>query len=255
MIELKSPSQLQLMRRAGVIVRDLLEILEKTVGPGITTLELDNLAEKTIVKMGGQPAFKGYRGYPATICTSVNEEVVHGIPSKRALKPGDIVGIDVGAVIEGYYSDAAVTVALEPISPVARKLMKVTAEALLEGIALATEEHRLSDISHAIQKHVESQGFSVVRDFVGHGIGTQLHEAPQIPNYGEPGFGPSLKAGMVLAIEPMVNEGCPEVHLLDDGWTAVTKDGKLSAHFEHTIAVTKSGPEILTGCLKKKPSR
>ncbi len=254
-IELKTASQLQIMRRAGAIVGELLQVLEKAVRPGITTLELDDLAQKTITKLGGEPAFKGYRGYPATICTSVNEEVVHGIPSRRRLKEGDIVGIDVGAVVDGYYADAAMTIPLPAVSPEAMRLLQVTQQALAQGISQATEGHRLSDISHTIQQVVESHGYSVVRDFVGHGIGTQLHEPPQIPNYGEPGFGPELKAGMVLAIEPMVNQGKPDVEVLKDGWTAVTKDGKLSAHFEHTVAVTELGPEILTGCPKKNLSK
>ncbi len=234
------------MREAGRIVAHVLETLKAAVRPGISTLELDELARETMVKKGAKPAFKGYRGFPGHICTSVNEEVVHGIPSRQRLKPGDIVGLDVGAVLEGYYSDAAVTVAVDGISPEVAKLIEVTQRALFEGIAAATPRHRLSDISHAVQRAVEQQGFSVVRDFVGHGIGAQLHEPPQIPNYGDPGFGPVLKPGMVLAIEPMVNQGKPEVEVLSDGWTAVTKDRKLSAHFEHTVAVTEGEPEILT---------
>ena len=232
----------------------LLELLKNAIRPGMTTLELDELARQTIVELGGRPAFKGYRGFPAHICTSVNEEVVHGIPSRRILKTGDIVGIDAGVVVEGYYADAAVTLPVEPISDEARELLQVTQLALEKGIAQARPSGRLSDISHAIQTTVESRGFSVVREFVGHGIGSELHEPPQIPNFGKPGFGPQLQAGMVLAIEPMVNQGVCAVTVLSDGWTAVTKDGKLSAHFEHTVAVTEGDPEILTQCPKKSRS-
>jgi len=246
MIELKSPSQLETMRAAGRIVAEVLEALRKAVRPGITTLELDEVARGTILKGGGKPAFKGYRGFPAHICTSVNEEVVHGVPSRRKLKEGDIVGLDVGAVVDGYFADAAVTVGVGEILPEAADLLNVTQEALKEGIAFARVGNHLSDISHAVQKSVESHGYSVVRDFVGHGIGSELHEPPQIPNFGKPGFGPVLREGMVLAIEPMVNQGQPEVEILPDGWTAVTKDRKISAHFEHTVAVTQAGPEILT---------
>ncbi|MBI3614925.1 MAG: type I methionyl aminopeptidase [Candidatus Omnitrophica bacterium] len=246
MIELKSPSQLERMREAGRIVAKVIEMLKKEVRPGITTAELDEMAGEKIRQEGGKPAFKGYRGFPGNICASVNEEVVHGIPSRRKLKEGDIVGLDVGATVEGYFGDAAVTVAVGQISQEAADLMAVTQAALAEGIAFARPGNRLSDISHAVQRTVESRGYSVVRDFVGHGIGTELHEPPQIPNYGKPGFGPVLKEGMVLAIEPMVNQGGAAVEVLADGWTAVTKDRKLSAHFEHTVAVTESGPEILT---------
>ena len=246
MIELKSPSQLETMREAGRIVAEALEALKKAVRQGITTLELDEVARGTILKGGGKPAFKGYRGFPAHICTSVNEEVVHGIPSRRKLKEGDIVGLDVGAVVEGYFADAAVTVGVGSILPEAADLLNVTQEALGEGIASARVGNHLSDISHAVQKSVESHGYSVVRDFVGHGIGSELHEPPQIPNFGKPGFGPVLREGMVLAIEPMVNQGEADVEILADGWTAVTKDRKISAHFEHTVAVTEQGPEILT---------
>ena len=255
MIELKSPSQLDLMRQAGGIVGEILETLRGAVRPGMTTLDLDRMALEIMLKRGSKPAFKGYRGFPAHICTSVNEEVVHGIPSKRKLEQGDIVGIDVGVIVEGYYGDGAVTAAVGSISPEAADLMRVTERSLMEGIGMATPEHRLSDISNAVQRTVEAGGYSVVREFVGHGIGTQLHELPQIPNYGKPGFGPKLKPGMVLAIEPMVNQGAPEIRILEDGWTAVTKDGKLAAHFEHTVAVTEGAPEILTLCPKKKLSR
>ncbi len=238
------------MRQAGRIVAEVIETLKQAVRPGVSTLELDGLAGDTIAKLGGKSAFKGYRGFPGTICASINEEVVHGIPSGRKLKEGDIVGLDVGAVVDGYYSDAAFTAPVGLISPEAEDLLRVTERALAEGIERAKAGNRLSDISHAVQTTVESRGYSVVREFVGHGIGTQLHEPPQIPNYGKPGYGPVLEPGMVLAIEPMVNQGGPGVDILPDGWTAVTQDGKLSAHFEHTVAITDSGPEILT-CPKK----
>lgn len=234
------------MRQAGRMVAELLEVLRKSVHPGISTIELDALAEKTIGRLGGKPAFKGYRGFPATICTSVNEEVVHGIPSRRKLKEGDIIGLDVGVVVEGYFADAAVTVPVGGVPARTQDLLAVTEGALYEGIRMARSSNRLSDISHAVQRAVETHGYSVVRDFVGHGIGAELHEPPQIPNYGAPGFGPVLKPGMCLAIEPMVNQGGVAVEVLDDGWTAVTKDRSLSAHFEHTIAVTENEPEILT---------
>lgn len=253
MIELKSPSQLTSMRAAGRIVGEMLARLRAAAVPGVTTAELDQLAGDTIKEMGGAPAFKGYRGFPGYICTSVNDEVVHGIPGRRVLKAGDIIGLDVGARVDGYYADAAITVPVGPVTDEARRLIAVTEAALVDGIAQAVPGRRLSDISHAVQTAVERAGFSVVREFVGHGIGAQLHEPPQIPNYGAPGTGPVLKAGMVLAIEPMVNAGRPEVDVLDDGWTAVARDHRLSAHFEHTVAVTEQGPEILTGCPKKKP--
>lgn len=246
MIELKSESQIEMMRHAGRIVGEVLERLSQAVRPGISTQEMDDLAAQAILRLGGKPAFKGYQGFPANICASVNEEVVHGIPSGRKLKNGDIVGLDVGVVVGGYYADAAVTVGVGRISPEAADLMAVTELALMKGIAMARPPQRLSDISHAVQTTVESRGFSVVRDFVGHGIGSKLHEPPQIPNYGKPGFGPELKVGMVLAIEPMVNTGGSAVRIKEDGWTAVTIDGKWSAHFEHTVAVTEDSPEILT---------
>lgn len=256
MIELKSPQQLEKMRKAGWIVGEVLERLKAAALPGITTQALDDLASQTIDELGGKPAFKGYQGFPATICVSVNEEVVHGIPSvERKLKEGDIVGLDVGAVVEGYYADAAITVAIGRVTPEVRELIVVTEQALAKGIEAARSSSRLSDISYAVQETVEAHGLSVVRDFVGHGIGSRLHEPPQIPNYGKPGKGPQLQPGMVLAIEPMVNLGGPGVRILADGWTAVTLDGKWSAHFEHTIAVTDQAPEILTKCLKKKISK
>jgi len=204
------------------------------------------LAEEYIKRHGGIPAFKGYRGYPRSLCVSVNEEVVHGIPGKRKLKEGDIVSLDLGVLMDGYYGDAAITVPVGKVSELAKKLIKVTEEALYRGIEMARPGNRLSDISHAIQTHVEKAGFSVVREFVGHGIGKQLHEEPQVPNFGPPNRGPRLEPGMVLAIEPMVNTGTWEVRILPNGWTVVTADGGLSAHFEHTVAITDNGPEILS---------
>jgi len=248
MIEIKTPSQLQVMREAGRIVKELLAVLREAVQPGVTTLELDELARATLSRLGARSAFKGYRGYPAHICTSVNDEVVHGIPSRRRLQAGDIVGVDVGSIVDGYYSDAAITVPVGEIPAETRKLLEVTEESLWKGIGKARAGNRLSDISNAVQTEVEANGYSVVREFVGHGIGTQLHEPPQIPNYGKPGYGPVLKPGMVLAIEPMVNRGRAEVRVQPDGWTAVTQDGSISAHFEHTVAVTEGEAEVLTGC-------
>ena len=246
MIEIKTPSQLQIMREAGRVVKEVLNLLRDSVRPGVTTLELDELARVTFSRLGARSAFKGYRGYPAHICTSVNEEVVHGIPSHRRLNLGDIIGIDVGSIVDGYYSDAAITVPVGQIAAEIRDLIGVTEESLMKGIQKARAGNRLSDISNAVQTKVELHGYSVVREFVGHGIGTQLHEPPQIPNYGSAGYGPILKPGMVLAIEPMVNLGRPEVRLMPDEWTAVTQDGSWSAHFEHTVVVTEGDPEILT---------
>lgn len=255
MIEVKTSGQIALMRQAGRIVGETLQILRETIRPGITTLELDDLSRGTIRRLGGKPAFLGYRGFPAGLCTSVNDQVVHGIPSRRPLQEGDIVGLDMGAVVEGYYADAAVTVPVGRVSAGAADLIAATEQALGAGISMARAGRRLSDISHAIQQAAEGRGYSVVREFVGHGIGARLHEPPQVPNYGAPGFGPLLKAGMALAIEPMVNAGKAAVRVLNDGWTTVTKDGSLSAHFEHTVAVTEEEPEILTGCPKKRPFR
>jgi methionyl aminopeptidase len=247
MIILKTPDEIEIMARASKLVAETLQALRREVKPGITTDELDRLAEEFIRSRGGTPAFKGYRNYPKTLCASVNEQVVHGIPSRRALKEGDIIGLDLGAIIEGFYGDSAVTLAVGRIDPRAEILMRVTEEALYKGIEQAVVGNRLSDISHAVQRHVEAAGFSVVTEFVGHGIGRRLHEEPQVPNYGQPGQGPRLQTGMVLAIEPMVNMGGSGVKVLDDQWTAVTQDGSLSAHFEHTIAIQPSGPpRILT---------
>jgi len=246
-IELKTPDEIEIMAKAAKLVAETLQALKKEIRPGITTGELDRLAEEFIRSRGGVPAFKGYRNYPNTLCASVNEQVVHGIPSKRALRQGDIIGLDLGAIVEGFYGDSAVTLAVGTIHPKAAELLRVTEEALNKGIEQAVVGNRLSDISHAIQRHAEAAGFSVVMDFVGHGIGRQLHEDPQVPNYGQPGQGPRLQVGMVLAIEPMVNVGGSGVRILEDRWTAVTQDGSLSAHFEHTIAIQPSGPaRILT---------
>ena len=237
MIILKTPEEIKVMERASRLVAETLEALIREVRPGVTTDDLDRLAEQSIRCGGGVPAFKGYRSYPKTLCVSVNEEVVHGIPSKRTLKEGDIVGMDLGAIIEGFYGDSAVTVAVGEVDPKVAELLRVTQEALYKGIEKAVVGNRLSDISHAVQRHAEGSGFSVVTEFVGHGIGRQLHEEPQVPNYGRPGQGPRLQVGMVLAIEPMINMGSAAVKILDDRWTAVTRDGSLSAHFEHTIAI------------------
>ena len=246
MIVYKSPEEISRLRAANRLVADVLSELQAMVAPGVTTQELDAVAEARIRENGAVPAFKGYQGYPATLCVSVNDAVVHGIPSDRALKDGDIISIDMGVLRSGYYGDSAVTVGVGHVSEHASTLMTVTQEALDRAIAKVQVDGRVSNLSHVIQQHVEAHGFSVVREFVGHGIGTKLHEEPQIPNYGEPGLGPRLREGMVLAIEPMVNAGGPGVRVLDDGWTAVTRDGELSAHFEHTVAVTADGPEILS---------
>ena len=228
------------------LVARTLDLMRREVRPGVTTAELDRLAEEFIRGHGGRPAFKGYRGYPATICSSVNDEVVHGIPGPRELKEGDIVGLDVGVEMEGYYGDAAWTFPVGDVSAEATRLLEVTREALLRGIAQARPGHRIGDISHAIQSYVETHGFSVVRALVGHGIGREMHEEPQVPNYGPPGRGPKLMVGQVLAIEPMVNVGGPDVVTRDDGWTIATQDKSLSAHFEHTVAVDAGGPVILS---------
>jgi len=248
MIILKTPDEIEVMARASKVVAETIQTLKREVRPGITTEDLDRMAEDCIRSQGGIPAFKGYRNYPKTLCASVNEQVVHGIPSKhRVLKEGDIIGLDLGAIVDGFYGDSAVTVAVGKVHSKVSELLRVTEEALYKGIEQAVVGNRLSDISHAVQRHAEAAGFSVVTDFVGHGIGRQLHEEPQVPNYGRPGQGPRLQVGMVLAIEPMVNMGHSAVRILDDQWTAVTQDGSLSAHFEHTIAIQAEGPaRILT---------
>jgi methionyl aminopeptidase len=247
MIILKTSQEIELIAKASRVVALTIAFLRERVKPGITTADLDRWAEEFIVREGARPAFKGYRGYPATLCTSVNEEVVHGIPSSRKrLNEGDIIGVDVGAIVEGYHGDAAVTLPVGAISEAAARLIRVTEASLEAGLAQVRVGNRLSDVSHAIQTVAEDEGYSVVTDFVGHGIGRNLHEDPQVPNFGRPGQGPRLKEGLVLAIEPMVNVGRPSVKVLADGWTAVTKDGSLSAHFEHTVAVTKNGPLVLT---------
>ena len=247
MIVLKNKSELDKLYAANQLVARTLQMLKETISAGMTTAEVDALAEQTIRKAGAEPAFKGYHGFPATVCISINEEVVHGIPGKRRIKKGDIVSLDVGVVLKGFYGDAALTIAVGDIAPVARKLMRVTEESLYKGIEKAVPGGRLADISLAVQKHVEAYGFRVVRDFVGHGIGRNLHEEPQIANFYSPAaFNPRLKEGMVLALEPKVNQGTFKVRVLRDGWTAVTQDGKLSAHYEHSVAITAKGPWILS---------
>lgn len=246
MIILKSPREIEKIRRAGGIVAGTVEELKKRICPGITTEELDRIAEEFIINKGGAPAFKGYRGYPNTTCISVNEEIVHGIPSERILKEGDIVSIDLGVRIDGYYGDAAVTLPVGNVSVSAKRLLETTKASLYKAIDMAVIGKRVSDISNTIQSFVEVAGYSVVREFVGHGIGRSLHEDPPVPNFGDPGKGARLKAGMVLAIEPMVNMGGSDLIVLENGWTAVTKDRSLSAHFEHTVAITENGPLILT---------
>jgi len=248
MITLKSEEELSYLRAAGQIVADVLAELREVIitNPGITTKELDHLAESLIIRQGATPAFKGYRGFPCCLCTSVNEQVVHGIPGDYKLQHGDIISLDLGVKLNGYYGDAAITVTVGKISGEVNKLLEVTEDALYKGIKQAKVGNRLSDISYAIQSHVEKNSFSVVRALVGHGIGRDLHEDPPIPNFGKPHQGPKLKKGMTLAIEPMVNMGSFEVKITEDNWTVVTKDGKPSAHFEHTIAVRENKPEILT---------
>lgn len=246
MIILKSAKELERMRQAGKIVYYTHQELKKVIQPGITTGELDQIAGKVIRQFGATPSFKGYNGFSGNICTSVNEELVHGIPGKRKLKEGDIISIDIGACYDGYHGDSAWTYAVGEISPDAEKLLKVTEEALYKGLEQAKPGARLGDVSHAIQKVAEEAGFSIVREYVGHGIGQSLHEAPSVPNYGLPGKGPRLKPGMTLAVEPMVNMGSRFVRTLADNWTVVTTDGSLCAHFEHTIAITEEGHEILT---------
>ncbi|HEX5022029.1 MAG TPA: type I methionyl aminopeptidase [Candidatus Binatia bacterium] len=250
MISLKSPREIEIMRRANVIVAEVLQELKRRVAPGVTTLDLDAVAEQMTLKNNAIPAFKGYnvggRIYPRCLCASINDEIVHGIPSNRALREGDIIGLDYGVIFEGFYGDSAVTVGVGKVSEEAQRLMDVTEQSLYKGIEQLRDGRRLGDLGAAVQRFAESAGFSVVRAFVGHGIGKRLHEEPPVPNYGEPERGLRLKEGMVLAIEPMVNAGGYEVEIKDDGWTAVTKDGSLAAHFEHSVAITKDGPFILS---------
>jgi len=245
-IILKSSQEIERMKNSCHIVAETLELLRQKIQPGITTLALDRFAESHARKCKAEPAFKGYSGYPFSLCCSVNNQVVHGFPTNKELEPGDILSIDFGVVRDGFYGDAAITVAIGPVGENARNLIKITEEALYKGIEKATVDNNLSDISAAVQTHAEGSGFSVVREFVGHGIGRSLHESPQVPNFGKPGRGVKLQQGMVLAIEPMINEKGHQVKVLADGWTAVTMDGGLSAHFEHTVAITENGPVILT---------
>lgn len=246
MIILKSSKEIVYMREAGKIVAYVHEVLRNAIKPGITTGELDEIAEREIRKFGAEPAFKGYNGFPGSICASINEEVVHGIPGLKMLKDGDIISVDIGAIYNGYYGDAAKTHPVGKVSEEAERLIDVTRQSFYEGLKFCQEGYRLSDVSHAIQSYVEKHNFSVVRDFVGHGIGKNMHEDPQIPNYGLPGKGPRLAEGMILAIEPMVNAGTYHVRTLTDNWTVVTTDGKMSAHYEHTVAITKDEPILLT---------
>ena len=250
MISLKSAREIEIMKRANLIVAEVLQELKRRVAPGVTTLDLDAIAEEMTLKKGAIPAFKGYnvagRIYPRCLCASVNEEIVHGIPSNRVLREGDIIGLDYGVIYEGFYGDSAITVGVGKVSEEAQRLMDVTEQSLYRGIEQLRDGKRLGDLGAVVQKIAESAGFSVVRAFVGHGIGKKLHEEPPVPNYGEPDRGLRLKEGMVLAIEPMVNAGTHEVEIKEDGWTAVTKDGSLAAHFEHSVAITKTGPVILS---------
>ena len=246
MIVCRSRLEIEKLRRVNQLVAQVLEELRQMASPGVTTEDIDRVAERRVRAEGAEPAFKGYHGYPATVCVSANEQVVHGIPSKRPLVEGDILSIDMGAKLDGYFGDCAVTVPIGEVSTAASALLRVTEEALFHGIDAVKPGARVSDIGAAVQQHVESHGFSVVREFVGHGIGTSLHEEPQVANYGPAGRGPRLSEGMVIAIEPMVNAGQAAVKVLADGWTAVTRDGSLSAHFEHTVVVTREGCEILT---------
>ncbi|MBN8471593.1 type I methionyl aminopeptidase [Corallococcus exiguus] len=246
-VEIKSPDDIALMREAGRIVCEILDELEKAVAPGVSTWELDALAEQLIAKKGARSAFKGYHGFPGVLCASVNQEVVHGIPNqKRRLVAGDLMKLDFGVVYRGFFGDSARTVPVGKVTPEAQALVDATRQSLEKAIQAMQPGNRIGDIGHAVQNHVEARGFSVVRDFTGHGIGRKLHEPPQVPNYGQAGSGMKLRPGMVLAVEPMVNQGTPDVEVLEDEWTAVTVDGKLSAHFEHTILISERGPEVLT---------
>ena len=246
MVILKQPDEIEKARASNRIVAEVLSVLREKVKPGVTTLELDQIAETVVEKRGARPAFKGYRGYPYALCASVNEEVVHGMPSKRVLVEGDIIGLDFGVYHQGFYGDSAITLPVGRVSGKAARLMEITERSLQAAILQACPGNRLGDISAAVQQTVEAAGYSVVRDFVGHGIGRDMHEDPQIPNFGKKGRGIELKAGMILAIEPMVNEGSYSVNVLSDGWTVVTQDGSLSAHFEHSVAITENGPDILS---------
>jgi methionyl aminopeptidase len=247
-VVLKSSQEIEKMRRAGAVVREVLELVRGMVKPGVTTLDLEKAAEARIKELGAKPAFKGYHGFPCVLCTSIDNEIVHGIPSaKRILKEGEIVSVDCGAVLEGFFGDAAITVPVgKKIDPTTARLVKATEASLYAAIAVVRPGATLGDVGAAVQKVVEAEGFSVVRDFVGHGIGVHMHEDPQVPNFGEAGRGMKLRAGMVIAIEPMVNVGGPDVVVLGDGWTAITADGSMSAHFEHSVAVTATGSRILT---------
>lgn len=246
MIVCKSVREIEKLRVSGRVVRGILEEMRAQVRPGVTTLELESYVTRRVKQLGVKPAFRGYRGYPCCLCASINSEIVHGIPSRRPLKEGDIVSLDLGVIVDGYYGDSALTVPVGEISDSLKRLLRVTEESLEIGISQARLGNHLEDISAAVQAHAEKAGYSVVREFVGHGIGRALHEEPQIPNFGKAGHGPVLKEGMVLAIEPMVNEGGSDVRVLDDQWTAVTADGGFSAHFEHMVAITRNGPDVLT---------
>lgn len=246
MIICRSPAEIEKLRNSARLGRQILYEVRDRARAGVSTLELDSYVEKRLAQAGAKPAFKGYRGYPRCLCTSINEQIMHGIPSGRRLKDGDILGLDFGLILNGYYGDTALTIPIGEIPEAAQRLLRVSEEALELGIAQARHGNRVGDISATIQKHVEKNGYSVVREFVGHGIGRALHEEPQIPNYGDAGHGPLLKTGMVLAIETMVNEGRPELRILNDDWTAVAADGKNTAHFEHMVAVTRNGPDVLT---------
>jgi len=246
-IQIKSDAEVAKMREAGLVVGSALELLRDAVAPGVSTADLDALAEKHIRGAGGLPSFKGYNGFPATICASVNDEIVHGIPGKRVLRDGDIISIDCGAIVDGWHGDAAITVPVGEVAPELHTLMRVCEEALWRGLAAARLGGRLTDISHAIESHLRAQGdYGIVEEYVGHGIGTELHQEPQVPNYGRPGRGPKLRKGLVLAVEPMVNLGSRLTRQLDDGWTVVTRDGTFAAHFEHTFTLTDAGPWVLT---------
>ncbi len=246
MIILKTRREIEIMKKAGRLVAQAHELVRNNIKPGITTKELDQIVEEFLKSQNAIPTFKGYNGFPYSICASVNEEVVHGMPGERILKEGDIISVDIGATFEGYVGDSAKTFLVGAVDEEKRRLVEVTRQSFYEGIKFAKESYRLSDISHAIQEYAENAGFSVVRDYVGHGVGKKMHESPQIPNFGKPGKGPRLQQGMVLAIEPMINAGTYNVRVLDNDWTVVTLDGKPSAHYEHTIAITDGEPELLT---------